>query len=181
MTPARASTARARASVLGASAARALLAIAAVLVASACAEAPPPMTTAQPAEAPPSLFGGAGRGTSPVDEQMLAIARAEDEIDKLFPHAGKSAEPGKKAGASRADKPADMKKGAPSKDDAPLSANAPDSCAVACRALESMRTSADHLCKLAGEGDGRCEDARGRVRGATTRVRSVCPECTATR
>jgi hypothetical protein len=41
-----------------------------------------------------------------------------------------------------------------------------------------MQSSAEHLCKLAGEGDGRCEDARGRVRGASARVRSVCPSCT---
>ncbi len=51
------------------------------------------------------------------------------------------------------------------------------SVATACRALSSMRRSADHLCSLAGERDGRCEDARARVTGATSRVSAQCPAC----
>lgn len=143
------------------------------LTLAACAAAPPPMAVSA-AEAPPSLFGP-GKGTSPVDQQMLAIAKAEDEIDKLFPNAGKPPSfTRRKAADADAAKPKEPQ-GGEVKDAEKLAT--PDACSIACRALDSMKSSADHLCKLAGEGDGRCEDARGRVRGASTRVRAVCPEC----
>jgi hypothetical protein len=53
----------------------------------------------------------------------------------------------------------------------------PDPCVTACRALGSMSRSADHICDLAGQGDGRCENARSRVERATDRVRAQCPGC----
>lgn len=152
------------------------LAIIASVTFVACAASQAPQAANQAMEPPPSLFGPTGKGTSPVDDQMLALMKAEDEIDKLFPNAGKEAPLGvrKKAGAT-ADKPMDQKADKDVRPEALSGGAAP--CAVACRALQSMQTSADHLCKLAGEGDGRCDDARGRVRGATARVRSVCPGC----
>lgn len=139
----------------------------------ACAAAPPaeaPPAPAATAEPMPQRFVLDGaKGSPQVDGEMLKIAKAEEEIDRLFPHAGKDKDSRKKAEApgKAAQKPAD--------DASPLSGG--DACATACRALASMQSSADHLCKLAGEGDGRCEDARGRVRGASARVRSVCPMC----
>jgi len=111
---------------------------------------------------------------------MLGIARSEDEIDKLFPHAGR--EESRTAKKKPAEPKGDVKatdKAVKDESGQGLAGGAVDACATACRALASMVTSADHLCKLAGEGDGRCEDARGRVRGASARVRSVCPACTA--
>jgi MYXO-CTERM domain-containing protein len=48
-------------------------------------------------------------------------------------------------------------------------------CALACRALESMRRSAERLCQL-DPGD-RCARARSKVDAATTRVRTSCPTC----
>jgi MYXO-CTERM domain-containing protein len=48
-------------------------------------------------------------------------------------------------------------------------------CATACRALDSMRRAADHLCEL-DPGD-RCAKARQRVTAATDRVRASCPDC----
>jgi hypothetical protein len=145
----------------------------------ACSAAPPPEAPPAPMEPPPNLFGVTGKGTSPVDEQMLTLIKAEDEIDKLFPHAEKKAPLGRprKPGAAPNDKVLEQK-AMDDKQAEPLSDQA-SSCSVACRALQSMQTSADHLCKLTGEGDGRCDDARGRVRGATARVRSVCPACAA--
>ncbi len=52
-------------------------------------------------------------------------------------------------------------------------------CALACKALASMRRSADRICELAGPGDpdGRCRQARERVRDAQTRVRGGCSDC----
>ena len=155
------------------SAALAALAVAAALTASACAADAPPASPAQPMEPPPSLFGVGSKGKTPVDDHMLALAGAEDEIDRLFPDAGKP--PSRRKAPAKA-APADDARAGEKKDEAaPLSTA--DSCAIACRALASMVSSADHLCKLTGEGDGRCDDARGRVRGAGARVRSVCPGC----
>jgi hypothetical protein len=52
-----------------------------------------------------------------------------------------------------------------------------DRCDIACRALGSMRRSADRLCQLTSEDDERCGNVRGRVERATTIVESVCPDC----
>jgi MYXO-CTERM domain-containing protein len=48
-------------------------------------------------------------------------------------------------------------------------------CAIACRALESMRHAADRLCAL-DPGD-RCARARQKVEDASGRVRTSCPTC----
>jgi MYXO-CTERM domain-containing protein len=48
-------------------------------------------------------------------------------------------------------------------------------CALACRALESMRRSADRLCQL-DPGD-RCSRAKQKVDSASARVRAACPTC----
>lgn len=48
-------------------------------------------------------------------------------------------------------------------------------CAASCRALESMRRAADHLCAI--EHGDRCEQARAKVRDAIDRVRVSCPGC----
>jgi hypothetical protein len=105
---------------------------------------------------------------------MLAIGRAEQEIDRVFPE-NKKKEGLRRAGPQEeANKgPADAK---PEKD----VGGAADSCSVACKALASMASSADRLCRLSGENDGRCDDARARVRGAMSRVKSACPSCTVT-
>ena len=49
------------------------------------------------------------------------------------------------------------------------------SCDLACRALESLRRAADHLCAL-DPGD-RCAKAQEKVRSANEHVRSSCPDC----
>lgn len=48
-------------------------------------------------------------------------------------------------------------------------------CALACKALESMRRSADRLCQL-DPGD-RCARAKQKVEGASARVKASCPAC----
>jgi len=58
-----------------------------------------------------------------------------------------------------------------------LSAGGND-CRTACRALGSMRRSADRICELEPTGsDSRCERARQRLRDAEKRVHSGCGEC----
>ena len=51
-------------------------------------------------------------------------------------------------------------------------------CARACRALDSMKRSARHICQLEPPpGQGRCEDANERVQQARRRVHRSCGEC----
>ena len=50
-------------------------------------------------------------------------------------------------------------------------------CDMACRALSSMRRSADRICELAGSADERCTRARGRVSAAEDRIRRAQCEC----
>ena len=50
-------------------------------------------------------------------------------------------------------------------------------CGSACRALDSMKRAAEHLCGLTGEPDPRCDTARGRVARADERVRATCRAC----
>jgi hypothetical protein len=157
------------------------LAILPALALAACAAAPPPAASPEP---PPPGFASAGqpREPSPVDRDMLAIGKAEEEIDRFFPEAREPAGPSRKG--------RDLPPAPPPKPDQDGDKDSPkearrsvtpgiggDPCAVACKALASMASSADHLCQLAGENDGRCEDARSRVRGASARVKSSCPGC----
>jgi MYXO-CTERM domain-containing protein len=48
-------------------------------------------------------------------------------------------------------------------------------CALACKALESMRRSADRLCQL--EPGDRCARAKQKVDSASARVKATCPTC----
>jgi hypothetical protein len=50
-------------------------------------------------------------------------------------------------------------------------------CDMACRALSSMRRSAERICELAGASDERCTRARGRVSAAEERIRHAQCEC----
>jgi hypothetical protein len=164
------------------------LALFALLSLGACAAAPPPAAPAEPPS--PSAFTlGPPHEQTPADAEMVAIGRAEAEIDRLFPGGSALGEAPRKSGApprhappepdtdGQADKPAEKKKESEEKPAFSGPARAGDRCAIACKALASMAASADHLCQLTGEGDGRCDDARARVRGASARVRSACQGC----
>ena len=50
-------------------------------------------------------------------------------------------------------------------------------CDVACRALRSMRRSAEKICELAGETSTRCARAKSRIARAADRVRDAGCEC----
>jgi hypothetical protein len=109
---------------------------------------------------------------------MVAIGRAEQELDRIFPEVAKNPGARRKA-APPADAAGKQANDKADKEEA-RAGEGGDACAVACKALSSMASSADRLCKLAGENDGRCDDARARVRGAMTRVKGSCPACTVT-
>lgn len=54
-----------------------------------------------------------------------------------------------------------------------------EDCALACKALESMRRSAERICELNGpeDPDQRCRKARERVTEAQVRVQNGCGDC----
>jgi hypothetical protein len=62
-------------------------------------------------------------------------------------------------------------------DDQPASTQPPGRCAVACRALGSMRRSADRICTLTAADDSRCTNARQRVTRASQRVERAGCAC----
>jgi hypothetical protein len=164
----------------------AILAPLAPLALAACAAAPPP--AASPEAPPPAVFQPGARAVSPLDQEMLAIGHAEEEIDRAFPEV--RVQGGPRKGGKAGPGPADAGKGGGERDilkdkeeqrgaGVTAGAGSPgEPCAIACRALSSMVSSAERLCRLSGENDGRCDDARARVRGATARVKSSCPGCT---
>jgi hypothetical protein len=142
------------------------LAVPLSLVACAPAAPAPPAAPATPAQAPPpGVFDkSAVHEISPVDQEMLAIGRAEEDIDRLFPEARPT------GGVRRGAKGAPTSPAEPAKPaDHP---GAGDSCTIACKALASMMSSAERLCRLAGADDGRCDDARARVNGARASMMS---------
>lgn len=52
-------------------------------------------------------------------------------------------------------------------------------CAVACKALGSMRRAAERVCDLLGTTDAECVDARSRVERSGSLVARACPTCSA--
>jgi hypothetical protein len=57
-------------------------------------------------------------------------------------------------------------------------ASAGSTCDLVCRALASMRRSADRICEIVGKEDPRCSQARGKVSDAARRVESAGCTCT---
>lgn len=153
---------------------------------SGCSAAPKPAAPETPAAAEPAAPQAAPvpAAAAPVEEQAPADAddalsqldRAEAELRGAMGPARDRA-----AGSPATPTPSSAPRKAPAGEAAPMAQGAElaggDPCAVACRALGSMRRAADHLCSLAGEQDGRCTSARGRVRGADAEVRQTCPQC----
>jgi hypothetical protein len=120
-------------------------------------EAPPPPPP-PPAPEPKSLK------VTEIDESdpVRALADAESLLDASLGR--------KKSGPARNDGSAPPAKEEP----------AADTCSIACRALASMRRSADRLCQLAPSASPdapRCNDAKDRVTKAEQRVRERCAAC----
>ncbi len=62
---------------------------------------------------------------------------------------------------------------------APKRAETPSPCQTACKALASMRRSAERICEIVGEPDARCTRARERVDESSTRVEKAGCVCDA--
>ncbi|MBX3233941.1 MAG: hypothetical protein KIT84_34205 [Labilithrix sp.] len=131
----------------------------ALLLLAACggAEAGAPAKTAAP---PPEEPASEPRTIEEAEEQ---IARLSSQLGVAG--TGKSdATPG--SGAEPAPPTADPKK-AEKTDDRYYSL---DSCASPCRALASMRRAVDALCRMTGDDDTRCVDAKKTLTNATLRT-----------
>ena len=101
-----------------------------------------------------------------VDDAAKAFEAAEDDLDQSLlsqglPEQGIDAEEAEAADATRPKA-------------APMAA---DRCSRACRALGSMRRSADRLCELTGRDDPRCQNVEQRLVRARDTVARSCPGC----
>jgi hypothetical protein len=106
-------------------------------------------------------------GPATVEEAQLLIARAREELGGA---------PG--ADAAPRDKPAPAPAPPPRTEPSPAPPKTADEdrCASSCRALGSMRRAVDALCRMTGDDDARCTDARKTLRESTTRVAACrCP------
>ena len=123
---------------------------------------PPPADPAEPAagDAAPDAAAGQEADSDPESE----FDRAEAELNGLWTQ--DDGEP--------LDGPRPMQE-----DGAAMSAGR--RCTIACKALASMKRSANRICDMTGEGDSRCESLRERVERARSRVFSSCPSCEAAR
>jgi hypothetical protein len=121
-------------------------------------------------------------------EQALADSRARQGEAKSSKETEPSPAPPEEgaAGAADADQRPRPRSGAPAPRSPPepepeeppaKTAKVGSPCDMACRALSSMRRSAERICELAGAADERCARARGRVSAAEERIRRAQCEC----
>ena len=131
----------------------ALVAVSAVLV--ACGGAAP--SAAAPSSTPSAV--SEPEPTS-IEEAQAQIARASDELG------GRSKTAPADAAAASVSPAAEAKPQPPSASEQ----KDMDACANPCRALASMRRAVDALCRIAGDGDKRCVDARQTLADNVTRT-----------
>lgn len=132
----------------------------------ACGGAPPPADT--PVEASTTAPDASGEPER-LESGTEAFDEAEKQLEALFLSNDGVAEPGEDPSVPKPQSQAGE----------PLQAR--DRCEVACKALASMKRSADRVCEMTGEGDTRCEHLRERVERARSRVYESCPACSAAR
>jgi hypothetical protein len=162
--------------------------IAALTLLSACAGSPaakapadraPEGAPAQPTAGSARDVDAASRLPSSKAEALALVSQTEQQLAQLFPEEGRSEE---KPGDERAKEPAPppMPAGLPGAappGTTPLAEERVSRCAIACKALGSMRRAAGRLCELTGDGDESCSDARARLTRSEARVRRSCPAC----
>lgn len=144
------------------SASFAIVALVPVLALAACggaAEAPPrsPAKTSAPADE---------REPTSIEEAEEQIARARAELAVPGEAAGGAA-PGSAQPAAEPSSDAARPSAAPRTEGALGSG---DACASSCRALSSMRRAVSALCRMTGDEDARCADARRTLGESESRV-----------
>lgn len=152
-----------------------LLALARTLAACGAAQREP----TAPATAPPpssiAAHEAEGRAPETVDEARAAIERARRDIDALSP-GGPSDAPAAAAQSPAAEAPTAQPAEVAGRAEArPGSGAASSSCARACSALASMRRAVDALCRMSGDADASCVDAKKTLDSSTARAaRCAC-------
>jgi hypothetical protein len=152
-------------------AAHGFFALAVVLV--ACGGAPE--AAKSPPAASPATAPGASRDEERADKSEAAaaprtIAEAQDQIARARA-ALDSGAPGSSSGETSSSRPSTT---SPSPPEPRRPADAPaDPCLSSCRALDSMRRAVEALCRMTGDGDDRCVDAKKTLSDSTSRL-STC-------
>jgi len=126
-----------------------------------CAASP----TAPPAAPEPSAEALSTEPTT-VEEAQAELERARAELGGT-PVAPLAAATGTTTAAAEGGTPKTEAARAPSP--SPV-AKQEMRCASACRAMTSMKRAVDAICRLAGESDGRCTDARKTLRDGEAKV-----------
>lgn len=158
------------------------LAAASLLALAACGGAAPgalaPATTAPEAKAP-DAFSGEPSTVEQAQDQISAAkaqlasagesANTADKANRYAPEAqsatGTSSPPS--AGAARPSAALPKKSSVPTPADAPAGTT---SCGSPCRAIASMRRAVTALCRMTGEDDARCLDAKRTLTESQTRI-----------
>lgn len=96
------------------------------------------------------------------EEAQDQIARAKASLEGADKKAGDA-----RPDAPKAPSPQQPQGGAATREERPE-----DTCSGPCRALASMRRAVDALCRITGDGDNRCVDAKRTLTESTTRVSS---------
>lgn len=125
----------------------------------ACGGSSPPEASAPsstPAEPAPQT----------IEEAQAQIASAKDQLGGGAPGASST-----KSTLDAAPPKNDAEPAPPPAADAPASTEKPaDACMSPCRALASMRRAVDALCRMAGDSDKRCLDARQTLSDSVSRT-----------
>ncbi len=142
------------------------------MAASACAARPATDTPASGAPPAPSDDMVSSEEPLDLDDAALRFEQAEQEIGTLL--AEREETPDAAGPRPRGETEGQATPMAPPPD---VASNRANRCSQACRALSSMKRSADRLCELAGGDDPRCRDVLARYERAGQRVREACAAC----
>jgi hypothetical protein len=155
------------------------------LLSSACS-APGGAKSPEPTTETVTSADGAGAEELPAEElageelaDVDAAARAFDAAERSLGGSFALEERGR-ADVDAEEAEAMDKTGTPSPSQQPPAGStslAADHCPRACRALGSMRRSAERLCELTGRNDPRCHNVEQRFDRARDTVRRSCPAC----
>ncbi len=124
--------------------------------------AAPPKSPAQESAPPQDSLKAQDAEPSTIEEAQAQIARAQSDLDAT----GTSSAGGAAATPQQETKPSEPRP----KTERP----AVDACASPCRALASMRRAVNALCKMTGDTDNRCTDARRTLSDNESKVTPTC-------
>lgn len=139
------------------------------------AEAPADAAVTEAGGSADAADAGGGDGAAEEDDPESAFAEAEKELEALLGGATeRQKQPTNQPGSTPTPMTDDDDDG-----EEIVALDRANRCTTACKALASMRRSAERVCSMTGDEDPRCENLRERVERARTRVYANCPSCVA--